>query len=111
MDISGKSAEASLSGGVCYSEDALNITARNDSTKRNLTIKYDYLCDMLHSKSYLTNETIQYGMFIAEVKKISYYKPNLKVAMTFAKADGWSNYWLVNVDDKSRCTNYDSYSL
>ena len=92
-------------------EKSLKVTANHNQTNKNLTIKYDYLWDMLHSKSYLTNETIQYGMFIAEVKKISYYKSNLKAAMTFVKTDGWINYWLVHVDDKSRCINYDSYSF
>ena len=92
-------------------EKSLKVTANHNQTNKNLTIKYDYLWDMLHSKSYLTNETIQYGMFIAEDKKISYYKPNLNVTMTFVKADGWINYWLVHVDDKSRCINYDSYSF
>ena len=103
MGLSGKSVEAGLSLGMCTTESALKITANNDSSNRKLKIKYDYLCDILHSKSYLTNETIQYGMFIVEVKKNSYYSVRLNVDMAFNPASGWSNFIQVNTNNNSKC--------
>lgn len=83
---------ASVSAQMQTTEDSLAITVNDNPYNHTLTTRFDYLCDVNHSKHYLTNQSIQYGMYITEHKKGSKFKTSMKTEVTFELANGTSSF-------------------
>ncbi|MDY0278221.1 MAG: hypothetical protein RBQ97_09085 [Acholeplasma sp.] len=97
FSVSPDGPEFSASSGISITENALQIRATQSDTNRLLEIKYDYMCDIAHSKGYLTSNTIQYGMYVVEHQKGTPFTTTLTTEMWFAPAIGWSNFTQVAV--------------
>lgn len=85
--------EFSASATVTGTRKTLAVDFNGSTPNKYFEVEYDYMCDILHDKNYLTKETIQYGMYVVEHKKSDgNFSNSLSANMVFMVGDGHSSF-------------------
>lgn len=106
---SGLKLSAGISCSITVTGSSLRIKNNSDSSSGLFSINYDYMCDIAHSKSYLTTETQQYGMFVVQSPKGREFNHPMRFEMYFMVSDGWSFFLLTYPNFKASSFAYVSF--